>query len=138
MEVIDNRKEGVVQKIADNKIVKKLKKIKNIQIIAAVFIIAVSLLIYSTVMTSRKDDGDGTPAASESMDEEENRLAAILASIEGAGRVQTMITRRGDEIVGVLVLAEGADDITVMLRLLSATTTVLDIDKSAVEIYRMK
>ena len=72
------------------------------------------------------------------MDDEERRLAAILGGIEGAGRVETMITRRDDEVVGVLVIAEGADDIKVMLKLLEATTTAMGVDKSIVDVYTMK
>lgn len=138
MEVSDERGAGVVSKIANSSVVKKIKGIKNIRLIAAIFIIAVALLIYSTVAAA---DSVGTASQTEqsaSMDDEESRLAAILGGLDGVGEVEVMMTRRDDEIVGVLVLAEGADDIAVMLRILSATTTAMGVDKGIVDVYAMK
>lgn len=136
MEVVDNRQEGIIGKINGNRLVKKLKGIKNLQLLAAVFIIAVALLIYSGVGAKRNQEPVAT--SSVTMDSEEERLASILSGIEGAGKVETMITRRGDDIVGILVIAEGADNISVMLKLLTAATTAMGVDKSVVEVYSMK
>lgn len=138
MEVSDERGAGVVYKIANSSVVKKIKGIKNIRLIAAIFIIAVAILIYSTVAAA---DSVGTASQTEqsaSMDDEESRLAAILGGLDGVGEVEVMMTRRDDEIVGVLVLAEGAEDIAVMLRILSATTTAMGVDKGIVDVYAMK
>ena len=138
MEVSDERGAGVFYKIANSSVVKKIKGIKNIRLIAAIFIIAVALLIYSTVAAA---DSVGTASQTEqsaSMDDEESRLAAILGGLDGVGEVEVMMTRRDDEIVGVLVLAEGAEDIAVMLRILSATTTAMGVDKGIVDVYAMK
>lgn len=138
MEVSDERGAGVVSKIANSSVVKKIKGIKNIRLIAAIFIIAVALLIYSTVAAA---DSVGTASQTEqsaSMDDEESRLAAILGGLDGVGEVEVMMTRRDGEIVGVLVLAEGAEDIAVMLRILSATTTAMGVDKGIVDVYAMK
>lgn len=138
MEVSDERGARVVSKIANSSVVKKIKGIKNIRLIAAIFIIAVALLIYSTVAAA---DSVGTASQTEqsaSMDDEESRLAAILGGLDGVGEVEVMMTRRDDEIVGVLVLAEGAEDIAVMLRILSATTTAMGVDKGIVDVYAMK
>ena len=139
MEVSDERRKSVTSKVTGAAWFRRLKSIKNIRVIAVIFIIAVALLIYSTVAA-----GVGETAAREdngvsAMDEEEARLAAVLGGIEGAGKVQTMISRDSDDnIVGVLVIAEGADDITVMLKLLSATTTALGVDRQIVDVYTMK
>jgi hypothetical protein len=38
----------------------------------------------------------------------------------------------------VLVIAEGAEDISVMLKLLNATSTVMGVDRSVVEVYEME
>ena len=138
MEVHDERKPDVFEKIKGSALLKKIKGIKNIRLIAAIFIIAVALLIYSTVAAA---DSVGTASQTEqsaSMDDEESRLAAILGGLDGVGEVEVMMTRRDDEIVGVLVLAEGAEDIAVMLRILSATTTAMGVDKGIVDVYAMK
>ena len=139
MEVHDERKPDVFEKIKGSALLKKIKGIKNIRLIAAIFIIAVALLIYSSVATNNAvRDASGTESAY-GMDQEESRLASVLEGLEGVGRVQTMITRgEDDEIVGVIVIAEGAEDIGVRLRLLSAVTTAMGVDKQIVNVYTMK
>lgn len=138
MEVLDERKPDVLSKVRNSGIVKKIKGIKNIRIIAAIFIIAVALLIYSSVATGNAARTASSDEQSTEMDEEESRLASILEGLEGVGRVETMITREDDTIVGILVIAEGAEDIAVRLRLLSAVTTAMGVDKQIVNVYTMK
>ena len=69
------------------------------------------------------------------MTDEELRLSNVLSSIDGAGDVSVMISKVGDSIVGVIVIAEGAKEISVRLRLLDATSTALGVDKSVVNVY---
>lgn len=138
MEVQDERKPDVLSKVRNSGIVKKIKGIKNIRIIATIFIIAVALLIYSSVATGNAARSASSDEQSTEMDEDENRLASILEGLEGVGRVETMITREDDTIVGILVIAEGAEDIAVRLRLLSAVTTAMGVDKQIVNVYTMK
>lgn len=138
MEVQDERKPDVLSKVRNSGIVKKIKGIKNIRIIAAIFIIAVALLIYSSVATGNAARTASSDEQSTEMDEDESRLASILEGLEGVGRVETMITREDDTIVGILVIAEGAEDIAVRLRLLSVVTTAMGVDKQIVNVYTMK
>ncbi len=138
MEISDERKRSLVPRVADSPFVKKLRGVKNIKLIAAAFILAAALLIYSTVAGAVSERrGDAETAAV--MNDEEQRLAAVLSGIDGAGSVETMISRGTEgEITGVLVIAEGAEDITVMLRLMSAAATALGVDRKLVDVYSMK
>ena len=131
MEVIDERKTGIAERLKNQPILKKLLAIKNLKIMAIAIIIALGLIIYSDVSTNES-------GVVSNMDQEEIRLASTLSQIEGVGEVQTMITRNGDKISGVLVIAEGAENISVMLKLLDATATVMGVDKSIVEVYQME
>lgn len=135
MQIEDERKDGFLERVKKNPAVKKLRGVKNIQIIALVFIIAVGLIIYSSVMTARTGAQDGAASV---MSAEEQRLSAALSSIEGAGSVQAMITEHKDVIVGVIVIAEGADNITVRLKLLDAAATALGVSKQIVNVYSRK
>lgn len=139
MEVRDERHTGFADRIKGSSVVKKLKGIKNIRLIAAIFIIAIALLIYSTVATENAlGVGDGEVSSSVA-DPDESRLASVLRELEGVGRVETMITRDDEErVIGVIVIAEGAEDIAVRLRLLSAVTTAMGVDKNIVNVYAMK
>lgn len=106
--------------------VKKVKEIKNIKIIILVFIIALALIIYSSVTTSQE--------SVTLMSEEESKLASILSSVSGAGDVEVMISRESSQVVGVLVLASGADNPLVRMRLVEATSTALGIDYTLVRV----
>ncbi len=125
MDVIDERehKHGGVSSF-----IKKIKSIKNIQIILVVFIIAIALIIYSSVMTSNVEDVGV-------MNEDEMRLNAILSSIDGVGEVESMITVKDGDIVGVLVIAEGGDNPLIRLRLIDASASALGVDKSIVSVF---
>ena len=55
------------------------------------------------------------------------------------GREETLSTRDpDDDIVGIILIAEGAEDIAVRLRLLSAVTTAMGVDDKIVNVYPMK
>ncbi len=135
MEVCDERKNST--KFAVNGFFKKFKNIKNLQIIAVVFIIAVALIIYSSVMTSKSKKDERT-SISAVMTSDEQRLSSILSNVDGAGTVEAMITEKDNVIVGVLVIADGADDIYVRIRLIDAAATALGVDKSVVNVYSRK
>lgn len=53
MEVLDQRKKGIAEKIKDSDFARRIKGMKNAKIIACIFIIAIGLVIYSTVAPSR-------------------------------------------------------------------------------------
>ena len=134
MQVDDMRKQSLVERIKSNGIVAKLRGVKNIQIIVAILIIAVALIIYSNVIGKTKSSSS-VSANSSVMTEEETRLASVLSEIEGAGQVSALITKSGEEVVGVIVIASGAKDITVRLRLVDATATALGVNKNIVSVY---
>lgn len=130
MEVVDQRRKSVVERLKEQPVFKKVLGVKNISIIVVTIIIALALLIYSSV--------DKEDSSVNDMDDEEMRLSAVLSEIEGAGKVTTMIVREDGKVKGVLVIAEGAEDISVMLKLLNATSTVMGVDRSVVEVYEME
>ena len=109
----------------------KIKGIKNIKIVALIFIIAISLIIYSSVATSKQTEKTF-------QNEDELRLASILSSIDGAGEVETMISKSSCEIVGVLVIADGASNPLVRLRLLQAASSALGVDSDVVSVLSRK
>ena len=139
MEVKDERRSDLFDKVKNSSVLKKIRGIKNIRLIAAIFIIAVALIIYSNVAADRAAADRTAGAPETSMDSDESRLAGILEGLEGVGRGETMITRgEDDEVVGIIVIAEGAEDIATRLRLLSAVTTAMGVDKQIVNVYTMK
>ena len=82
MEVLDERKKGIAEKIKESDFIKRVKGVKNVKIIAAIFIIAIALIIYSTVASSKASEKNVS-----TMTDDEKRLSAILSSVDGAGEV---------------------------------------------------
>ena len=65
---------------------------------------------------------------------EENRISRVLSVIDGAGEVEVAVYYEESVPCGAVVVAEGAGDIAVQLRLLSAITTLLGINQDRVAI----
>ncbi len=120
--------EGIDKIKADAKgVFEKIKGIKNIKIIVLIFIIAIALIIYSNVATTKR-------STQTFQNDEETRLSSILSSVEGAGEVETMITKSSGQVVGVLVIADGANNPLVRLRLLQAASSALGVDSEIVSV----
>ena len=66
---------------------------------------------------------------------EESRISRVLSAIQGAGDVEVAMYYEDAAPCGAVIVAQGANDIAVQLRLVSAVTTLLGIDHSRVAIY---
>ena len=69
-------------------------------------------------------------AISGSSPDEETRIARVLSEIAGAGSVSVTIYTEDSQPCGAVVVASGAEDIAVRLRLQEAVTTLLGLDSS--------
>ena len=82
----------------------------------------------------------------------ETRRAAVLSRLEGAGQVEVVIhyaqtvstsawpqesAQETGEPVGVVVVAEGADNLRVRLELAQAVQTLLRLEAESVEVFAM-
>ena len=69
-------------------------------------------------------------------DEVETRLARVLSQIAGAGQVEVLVMEDGcDGVRGVLIVADGAAELTVRTELMRAAMTALDVPASSVEVF---
>ncbi len=78
---------------------------------------------------------ESSPAASG----EEARVSQVLSAMAGAGHVEVAIHYDpADPAVpcGAVVVADGADDVAVRLRLSRAVTTLLGIEPGRVEVFK--
>lgn len=66
---------------------------------------------------------------------EESRISRVLSAIQGAGTVEVAVYYEDTVPCGAVVVADGAGDIAVQLRLLSAVTTLLGVSQERVAIY---
>lgn len=121
----------------------KIKDVKNIKIIIGVMVVALLLLGYYTMNSNNNDisvsDLDTNDVGTVEYDVEEQKLANVLSQIEGVGNTKVMINRgKDEEVIGVIVIAEGAKSKTVCLRINQAVRTALSLTPEKVKIYLMK
>jgi len=93
----------------------RLKRIKNIEIYAAVAVIGVMVLIFfSSIGGSTNRSRDNTPTLNQVehnfVREMEQKLVAVLSNVRGAGRVNAMVTAVGS---ATLEIAYNIDEKTV-------------------------
>ena len=73
----------------------------------------------------------------------EKRMAEVLGSIAGAGRVEVALFYAGEAAeqasspTGAVVVAQGADDLAVRLELIRAVRTLLSLPEAAVDVFAM-
>lgn len=65
----------------------------------------------------------------------EERLSHVLSQIAGAGQVEVLVTEGEQGVVGVLVVADGAQELSVRTELMRAAMTALDVPADAVEVF---
>lgn len=101
--------------------------------IIAVLIIVGVILLTIDVFTNNKDgrrqivDGDGGT---------EVELISILSDIKGVGEVDVMVQYDGDEeISGVLVTAEGAENPIIKNNIVNAVMALFGLSASNVEVF---
>ena len=113
---------------------KRLMEPKMLPWLAAALLVAVLLLM----------DGGGDKGMAS---QEEQRIAEVLGAMAGAGKVEVALFYGGETDAlgarttgptGAVVVAEGADDLSVRLSLIRAVRTLLGLPESAVDVFVME
>lgn len=118
-----------------------LKSVKHIEWIVVLLLVGAVLLIASNMLpTAEKEkEPEAPPSLSASAEPLEARMEATLSLIDGAGDVRVLVNRAegSDAIVGVIVVADGADSLAVRLELSRAVQSLLGVPQSNIEIFAM-
>ncbi|MCH5160079.1 MAG: hypothetical protein J1F66_04435 [Clostridiales bacterium] len=115
----------------------KLKSIKNIEIyIALILAVVVILLVFA---------GNGAKNTSKTVeddtyiDEMEHKICNVIQKIDGCGKAEVAISYDGDEyVIGVVVVAEGANDPIIRFKIVEVVVTLLDVDSTSVSVFTYK
>lgn len=91
---------------------------------------AISVDTQISTTTDVDENGDRTTNT-------QNTQSEIVTIAGSNGNEALVLSENSPVIKGVLVVAQGADDITVMLNLLKAVQTVLNVDANQVDVYKM-
>ena len=104
------------------------------------WIAACAMAVLFVLLLSRADP-QGTAS------QQERRIAQVLSSMKGAGRVEVVLyyaqaeedfSSSTGEPAGALVVAEGANDMAVRLSLIRAVRTLLGLPENAVDVFMME
>lgn len=92
---------------------------------------AVSVDTQTTITTDTRGNGTSTTNTENSQSE--------VVTVGGTGGSTALVLRENSPAVrGVIVVAQGADDIGVKLNLLSAVQTILNVGPGQVDVYKMR
>ncbi len=130
--------------------VEKCKKIKGFEIICALIIAAVALCVYFSV-NAITDNRKTQATVKEKRDGLVGEIESILSSIDGVGECEVLVTyKQGsenssvgeldstDNIRGVVVVAQGGQDVLIRIKITNALCTLLKIEASNIQIFEMK
>ena len=106
------------------KITEAFRSARKIEIV----LVAVMIAVMVVILLGQND------AAVSSTGSTEQRLENLLADIEGTGRVNVMLSGDESGCTGCVVVAEGAQDMLVVLKMQRAVQAALGISPENIEI----
>ena len=132
-------------------IVEKCRKIKGFEIICALVIAVVAICVYFSVNAMTGKSKTTASTNSEKQDGLVGEVKSILSSIDGVGECEVLITYKygsetidvgalnsTDNIQGVVVVAQGGQDIYTRIKITNALCTLLKIEANNIQIFEMK
>ncbi len=130
---------------------KKCKKIKGFEIICALVIAVIAICIYFSVNAINKNTVDSPAVSYDSDSKIINSIKNLLSQIDGVGKCDVLVTYKPsledetstgldltDNIQGVVVVAEGGQDVLVKIKITNALCTLLNIQASDIQIFEKK
>ena len=130
---------NIKSKIASNKAVAKLKKVKNIEIVIALIFALIAAVAYFAVTAKTAKEDSVSTATAVKMTETESRLAEMISEISGVGRSRVLITTGDDaKVIGVVVVAEGAKDMSNRVKMIRCVAKATGATVDEIEIFEMQ
>ena len=122
-------------KIANSKLVAKLKGVKNLEIVLAVLLAAVAVVAYVALSVG---GGEKKKQTQVQMTEAEARVAEVISEISGVGKTRVLITNGADKsVVGVVVVAEGASNMDSRVKMIRLVEKATGATVDQIEIFEM-
>ena len=127
----------VKEKIANSRWFRRLKQVKNVEIVIAVILAIISAVCYFAVSANSSSTASKT-VSSVSMTDSEARLSEMISDISGVGRSRVLITTDSEKrVIGVVVVAEGAKDTTNRIKMIRCVEKATGATVDQIEIFEM-
>lgn len=129
---------------------KKCKNIKGFEIICALVIAVIAIGIYFSVnaVNTRQED---SPTVSAGDGKIVTSIKNLLSQIDGVGECDVLVTYKPadgentadgmdatDNVQGVVVVAQGGQDVLVRIKIINALCTLLNIQADDIQIFEKK
>ena len=113
--------------------------VKNIEIIIAAILAVIAIIVYISISFSAKKASSGSASMIMSeMTGNEKRLSEMISRIDGIGECVTLInTGQNKEVVGVIVVAEGANDISKTVQIIRCVEIATGATVDRIQVYQM-
>ncbi len=103
-----------------------------------IIVVVLIIILIGTIYFLNKSSGKTQSATNlANKSQTEVKLTSILSSIEGVGTTDVMINESEGDILGVVIVCEGANSLMTRSNILNAVSTALNIDKKLIAIYSM-
>lgn len=124
------------------RVVSALRGARRVEWIALIALLALAVLLTQSGTREETQNAQTTPV--------EQRMESVLSMVRGAGKVRVLVRERtpstasfasGTEEgqpVGVVVVAEGANDLRVALELARAVQALLGVEMNQIEVLKME
>ena len=130
---------GTVPSSVEEKLQETLSKIEGAGLVqvmityesSAEIVPAISVDTQTSTTTDEREGGSSTTKS-------ENSQSEVVTVNGSSGNNALVLKENSPPVKGVIVVAEGADDIGVKLSLLSAVKTILNISPDQVDVYKMQ
>ena len=110
------------------RLMEALRSARKIEVLLITAVLCIMFLLYI---------GDGGRQSGQEASTEEIQMQQLLSRIEGAGEVSVMLARNEKgEAAGAVVVAQGADDIRVVLELQRSVHALTGLDLEHIEIVK--
>lgn len=145
---MNEENKSLFERIKSNKLIQKLKSVKHIEIWIAILITVLAIGLYFCMSAKERTPKNNFLSNSSS---EESNLETIISQIKGVGKVKVLITsssskgltQKSDvsqmpsEIIGVIVVAEGVNDVDIKVKILKAIQTATGVTVDKITIFEM-
>lgn len=97
-----------------------------------------ALLLLSVAIAVFRGGDKSTEATAGQMSALEEKVSRILEEIDGVGEASVVVCEDEDEVTGVVVVCEGANDLRVVMDIREAVAAALNTEQKSVKIYLKK
>ena len=125
------------EKIKASKLFRKMKNVKNIEIIFAALLAAIAAVCFFAISAGKRH-AVPTSVTNAEMTEAESRLAGVISEISGIGKAKVLITTGKEAgLIGVVVVAQGASAMENRIKMIRCVEKATGATVDQIEIFEM-